>query len=135
MQERGSKSPPFFNSTKGNAVKKTDRRELLTFIGFIAPGLLLYLFIIAYPICYSVFLSFTNYNPTMTESSSFVGFANYIKVLTMNKGIVDATTEIPEFWYAFKNNMIVVAVSVFGQLADRSRRCRCCYRLLYIVIS
>jgi len=106
----------FIPSTKGNAVKKTDRRELLTFIGFIAPGLLLYLFIIAYPICYSVFLSFTNYNPTMTESPSFVGFANYIKVLTMNKGIVDATTEIPEFWYAFKNNMIVVAVSVFGQI-------------------
>ena len=49
----------------------------------------------------------------MTESPSFVGFANYIKVLTMNKGIVDATTEIPEFWYAFKNNMIVVAVSEF----------------------
>ncbi|MBQ0167185.1 MAG: sugar ABC transporter permease [Treponema sp.] len=97
-------------------MKKTDRRELLTFIGFIAPGLLIYLFIIAYPICYSVFLSFTDYNPNMTKPVTFQGLANYIKVLTMNKGIVDPNSDIPEFWYAFKNNMIVVAVSVFGQI-------------------
>lgn len=97
-------------------MKKTDKRELLTFIGFIAPGLLIYLFIIAYPICYSVFLSFTDFNPNMTKTTTFQGLANYIKVLTMNRGIVDSTTDIPEFWYAFKNNMIVVAVSVFGQI-------------------
>lgn len=97
-------------------MKKSDRRELLTFIGFVAPGLLIYLFIIAYPICYSVFLSFTDFNPNMTKSVTFQGLANYIKVLTMNRGIVDSTTDIPEFWYAFKNNMIVVAVSVFGQI-------------------
>lgn len=97
-------------------MKKTDRRELLTFIGFIAPGLLIYLFIIAYPICYSVFLSFTDYNPNMIKSVNFQGLANYIKVMTMNKGIVDPNSDIPEFWYAFKNNMIVVAVSVFGQI-------------------
>lgn len=97
-------------------MKKTDRRELLTFIGFVAPGLLIYLFIIAYPICYSVFLSFTDFNPNMSKPVEFQGLANYIKVLTMNRGIVDSTTDIPEFWYAFKNNMIVVAVSVFGQI-------------------
>ena len=97
-------------------MKKSDRRELLTFIGFVTPGLLIYLFIIAYPICYSVFLSFTDFNPNMTKSVTFQGLANYIKVLTMNRGIVDSTTDIPEFWYAFKNNMIVVAVSVFGQI-------------------
>lgn len=46
----------------------------------------------------------------------FMGLGNYIKVLTMNKGIVDASTNIPEFWYALKNNMIVVLVSCFGQI-------------------
>ena len=101
-------------------MKKSDTRELLTFLGFILPGLLIYLFIIAYPICYSVFLSLTNYNPNLARdpnwSLEFVGLKNYAKVITMNQGIVDASTNIPEFWYAFKNNMIVVAVSVFGQI-------------------
>ena len=97
-------------------MKKSDSKELLTFLGFIAPGLLIYLFIIAYPICYSIFLSFTNYNPNMTSKTKFMGLDNYIKVLTMNKGIVNPSSDIPEFWYALKNNMIVVLVSVFGQI-------------------
>lgn len=97
-------------------MKKSDSKELFTFLGFIAPGLLIYLFIIAYPICYSIFLSFTNYNPNMTSKTKFMGLDNYIKVLTMNKGIVNPSSDIPEFWYALKNNMIVVLVSVFGQI-------------------
>lgn len=96
--------------------KKSDARDFMTFFGFIAPGLLIYLFIIAYPICYSVFLSLTNYNPNTDAGTQFVGLANYIKVMTMNRGVVDPSSNIPEFWYALKNNMIVVAVSVFGQI-------------------
>ncbi len=100
-------------------MKKSDKRELLTFIGFVAPGLLIYLFIIAYPICYSVFLSLINYNPTNHFNhvhTKFMGLKNYAKVFTMNRGVVDPNNNIPEFWHAFKNNMIVVAVSVFGQI-------------------
>ena len=94
-------------------VKKSDKRDLLTFIGFVAPGLLVYLFVIAYPICYSVFLSLTNYNPNLKGAIEFKGLANYWKVITMNPQI---GSNIPEFWHAFKNNMIVVAVSVFAQI-------------------
>lgn len=97
-------------------MKKSAARELLTFLGFIAPGLLVYLFIIAYPICYSLFLSFTNYNPNTGSDVRFMGIDNYVKVLTMNKGIVNPSSDVPEFWYALKNNMIVVLVSVFGQI-------------------
>ena len=193
-------------------MKKSDTRDLFTYIGFILPGLLIYLFIIAYPICYSVFLSMTNYNPNLARQAeinkqdevlqkryaelnadveltelynevlpvfdayrknevqngneeysekqltdykfneawnrintlasddlvarvesrmndlnefhamksewklTFMGLKNYKKVVTMNKGIVDSSTKIPEFWYAFKNNMIVVLVSLFGQI-------------------
>lgn len=88
----------------------------MTYIGFVLPGLLIYLFIIAYPIFYSLYLSFSNYNPNSTEPSHLVGLSNYIKVLTMNKGLVDSSNNVPEFWHAFKNNMIVVLVSVFGQI-------------------
>lgn len=107
---------PLFSSKKDKTVRKSDKREFATFIGFIAPGLLIYLFIIAYPILYSVLLSFSDYNPNSSKGWHFVGFANYIKVMTMNRGIVDSSNNIPEFWYAFKNNMIVVVVSVFGQI-------------------
>lgn len=97
-------------------MKKSDKRELLTFIGFVAPGLLIYLFIIAYPICYSVFLSLTNYNPNLQQKTEFKGLANYWRVITMNRGFIDPNSNAPEFWHAFKNNMIVVLVSVFGQI-------------------
>ena len=50
-------------------MKKSDTRDLFTYIGFILPGLLIYLFIIAYPICYSVFLSMTNYNPNLARQA------------------------------------------------------------------
>ncbi|MCQ2612840.1 MAG: sugar ABC transporter permease [Treponemataceae bacterium] len=104
------------DKTKTIKKSKVDTRDLLTFIGFVAPGLLVYLFIIIYPIFYSVYLSFTDYNPNIGRASGFVGFKNYITVMTMNKGVIDASNQTPEFWHAFKNNMLVVCVSVFGQI-------------------
>ncbi len=104
-------------SDKTKAInKKIDTRDLLTFIGFIAPGLLIYLFIIVYPVFYSIYLSFSDYNPNIGASTGLVGFKNYITVLTMNRGVIDASNNTPEFWHAFKNNMLVVLVSVFGQI-------------------
>lgn len=85
--------------------KKADTRDFMTFLGFIIPGLAIYLFIIAYPICYSIFLSFSNYNPNTPDEWSLVGLSHYIKMF-----------QDPSFWHALKNNMIVVGVSVFGQI-------------------
>ena len=109
-------TPFFYKLVRKKIVRKTDKRDLLTYISFVSPGLIIYLLIIAYPICYSLFLSFTNYNPNSQEPAKFVGFANYIKVMTMNRGLVDPSNNVPEFWHALKNNMIVVVVSVFGQI-------------------
>ncbi len=78
-------------------MRKTDKRDLLTYIGFIAPGLIIYLLIIAYPIFYSLYLSFSNYNPNSSAPAKLVGLSNYIKVMTMNKGLVDASSNVPEF--------------------------------------
>ncbi|RKX86792.1 MAG: sugar ABC transporter permease [Spirochaetes bacterium] len=73
----------------------------------VGPGLLIYLFIVAYPVIYSVWLSFTDFNPNRGGGSSwsFVGFLQYKTML-----------EDPNFWHAFNNNMFVVFVSVFGQI-------------------
>ncbi len=86
-------------------MKKRDYRDFSTFLLFILPGFILYLLVVAYPIVYSVFLSFSDFNPNKGGEWNFLGLSNYATM------IVD-----PAFWHAFKNNMIVVAVSVFGQI-------------------
>ncbi len=88
-------------------MNRRDRRQLLIFFAMVGPGLLIYLFIVAYPVIYSVWLSFTDFNPNRGGGSSwnFVGLLQYKTML-----------EDPNFWHAFKNNMFVVLISVFGQI-------------------
>lgn len=87
------------------AVKKRDRRAIATYCMFILPGLLFYLVIVAYPIIYSVALSFSDFNPNRGGSWNFTGLINYKTMLAD-----------PSFWSALKNNMIIVGISVFGQI-------------------
>ena len=84
---------------------KRDLRDVPAYLALIAPALIIYLFIIAYPIVYSVWLSFTDFNPNRGGEWSFVGLLQYRGMFTD-----------PYFWHALKNNLIVVAVSVFGQI-------------------
>lgn len=86
-------------------MKKRNYKDFSTFLLFILPGFLLYIFIVAYPIIYSVILSFSDYNPNVGGEWGFVGGSNYATMF-----------QDPDFWHALKNNMIVVAVSVFGQI-------------------
>lgn len=86
-------------------MNKRDRSALLVYVGFIFPGLVIYLFIVAFPILYSVFLSFSDFNPNKGGVWNFVGLMQYKTMIND-----------PSFWHALKNNMIVVAVSVFGQI-------------------
>lgn len=86
-------------------MNKFSFKRLLIFFGMIAPGLLIYLFVITYPILYSIWLSLTDFNPNVGGIGKFVGLLHY---LTMFKD--------PKFWIALKNNLIVVGISVFGQI-------------------
>jgi len=86
-------------------VKERDRKALLTYFAFVAPGLVIYIFIVAYPVMYSFWLSVTDFNPNRGGDWSFVGFLQYKTML-----------KDPNFWHSLKNNMVVVAVSVFGQI-------------------
>ena len=82
-----------------------DRKRLLVYMAFVGPGLLVYLLIIAYPTLYSVWLSMTDFNPVRGADWNFAGLSMYGRMF-----------QDPYFWHALKNNMIVVAVSVFGQI-------------------
>ncbi len=80
-------------------------RNLVAYTGLVGPGLLVFLFIVAYPVAYSLWLSFTNFNPNRGGAWDFIGLAQYARMV-----------KDPYFWHSLKNNLIVVAVSVFGQI-------------------
>jgi raffinose/stachyose/melibiose transport system permease protein len=82
-----------------------ERRNIWSYIALVLPGLLVYIWIIAYPVIYSIGLSFTDFNPNAQGRASFVGLRHYIRMF-----------QDSWFWHALKNNMIVVGVSVFGQI-------------------
>ena len=86
-------------------MKKKDIQALPVFIALVVPALLVYLLIVAYPIGYSMWLSFTDFNPNKGGQWNWMGLFQY---KTMVKD--------PNFWHALKNNLIVVGVSVFGQI-------------------
>lgn len=82
-----------------------DRRALLVYAALVTPGLLVYLFIVAYPVFYSAALSLTDFNPNRGGAWNFVGLLQYRTMFSD-----------PAFYHALKNNMTVVAISVFGQI-------------------
>lgn len=84
---------------------KRNWRQFLVYLGMVGPGLALYLFIVAYPIFYSTWLSFSDFNPNMGNDWNFVGLLHYSTML-----------QDPNFYHSLKNNMIVVGISVFGQI-------------------
>ncbi|MNH96287.1 Lactose transport system permease protein LacF [compost metagenome] len=67
------------------------------------PALLLYLFFVIVPIFWSAYYGFFDWKGI--GSAKFIGLDNYIEVV-----------KDPIFWLAFKNNMMIVAASVFGQV-------------------
>lgn len=87
------------------------RRADARFYGLmVLPGMALYALVIIVPVLVSIALGFTMFDIYNPAKSSFIGLANYFRVFFQDAKISG------EFWSAFANNMIVVAVSVFGQI-------------------
>jgi len=84
---------------------KRSRSDIVAYVSMVGPALLVYLLIVAYPVLNSVVISFTNFNPIAGTTPEFTGLANYSRML-----------QDPDFWHAFRNNMVVVGISVFGQI-------------------
>jgi len=76
----------------------------------ILPALLIYLAVVAFPTIFSILLSLTNYNGGLifgNPNIEFVGIRSYLWMFTEPTG---------NFYTALGNNMLIVAVSVFGQI-------------------
>lgn len=79
-----------------------NRARRFIFIGLL-PALALYFVFVIVPIFWSALYGFFDWKGI--GAMKFVGFANYIE-----------TVQDPVFWRAFKNNLIIVAASIFGQV-------------------
>jgi len=67
------------------------------------PAILIYAFIIIFPILYSLTLSFTKWSGL--DLPQFVGLQQYRRIFSD-----------PVFYHGLRNNLLVVAISVFGQI-------------------
>ncbi|MDF2723672.1 MAG: binding-protein-dependent transport system inner rane component [Paenibacillus sp.] len=67
------------------------------------PALLLYVIFVIVPIFWSAYYGFFDWKGI--GKATFIGFDNYLEVL-----------QDPIFWRSFKNNMLIVVASVFGQV-------------------
>lgn len=75
----------------------------MSYYAFLAPGLLLFASIIIFPVAYSLTLSFTSFGGYGTPE--FIGLGNYAKIIS---------DEV--FLHSLRNNLLIVAISVFGQI-------------------
>ena len=78
------------------------RNKLAILIGLV-PALLIYLIFSIIPILISIYYSFMDWNGF--GAMKFVGLQNFIDI-----------AKDPVFWKSLKNNLFVVAASVFGQI-------------------
>lgn len=85
-------------------MRKNTKKDLWFYIAMVAPAMLVYSVVIIYPVIQSTWWGFTDYN-VYTGDAPWNNFAHYTKMFAD-----------PVFWLAFKNNLIVVAISVFGQI-------------------
>jgi len=86
------------------------REEKFAYAALVLPAVIIYLSVVAFPTIFSVMLSLTNYNGGKifgNPNVKFVGFTSYKWMFTEPTG---------NFFMSLKNNMLIVAVSVFGQI-------------------
>jgi multiple sugar transport system permease protein len=66
------------------------RREWQYAWMFSGPAVLVLLVMMAFPVAYTLYLSFTNWTPTLVGSAKFVGLQNYIKLIAHDERFLNA---------------------------------------------
>jgi len=91
-------------------MKKTNTKaeERISYFVLVAPALLLYLFVMAFPTFFSVALSLTNYSGGKVFGNPNFGFAGLKSYAVIFSD--------PYFLMSLKNNLLIVLISVFGQI-------------------
>ncbi len=88
----------------------TKGEKRLSYTVLVLPAVTIYLAVVAFPTIFSILLSLTNYNGGLIFGNpdiQFVGFKSYVWMFTEPTG---------NFYTSLFNNLLIVAVSVFGQI-------------------
>jgi len=88
----------------------TKGEKRLSYAVLVLPAVLIYLAVVAFPTIFSILLSLTNYNGGLIFGNpdiQIVGFKSYIWMFTEPTG---------NFYTSLINNLLIVGVSVFGQI-------------------
>jgi multiple sugar transport system permease protein len=70
--------------------RKRPRREWQYAWMFSGPAVLVLLVMMAFPVVYTLYLSFTNWTPTLVGSAKFVGLQNYVKLIAHDERFLHA---------------------------------------------
>ena len=91
------------SKSSGFKISPETKRKLTPYF-YIAPVIILLLFMYGYPLIKSIWMSFMDYKLTRLNKSSWNNFQNYTKMFMDDN-----------FWLLLKNSLIYVIVSVAGQ--------------------
>jgi len=91
---------------KNNITKLSEERISYTIL--VLPALLLFLFVMAFPVIFSILLSFSTYRGGLIMDLNNHGFGG----LSAYKNVFAD----PLFYVALRNNIVIVLISVFGQI-------------------
>jgi raffinose/stachyose/melibiose transport system permease protein len=86
------------------------KEQSFAYLLLVVPAVLIYFLVVAFPTVFSVILSLSNYKGGKifgNSSIGFVGLKSYVRVFTYPGG---------PFYIALRNNMLIVLMSVFGQI-------------------
>jgi multiple sugar transport system permease protein len=84
---------------KPRAVVFSEARHLPFLL--LAPGILVILLVVGFPMLYSLYLSFTDYTLTSSANTQFIGLENYITLF-----------KDPIFWQAFGRTILFISLAV-----------------------
>ena len=64
--------------------RRVSREKLLLPLAMLLPGIVVMLLVVAFPMLYSLYISFTDYTLTTASNVSFVGFENVVFFLCLS---------------------------------------------------
>jgi multiple sugar transport system permease protein len=89
------------NISRKMSLRDISRGDRQIALALLTPAIVIVFLVIAFPMLYSLYLSFTNYTLTNTSGFQFVGLNNYI-----------ALFKDPVFWQAFGRTVLFMALAV-----------------------
>ncbi|MDR2044632.1 MAG: sugar ABC transporter permease [Clostridium sp.] len=116
---------------KAHAIKGSFKKNAVGYL-FLAPWLIGFLVLTAFPMVYSLVLSFTDYVFTNPDGAKFIGFGNYIEMFTDDPAYLKSLSVT--FFYVFVSVPTKLVFALFiAVLMNKKLRFLPFYRAVYYI--